>query len=640
MENGPTVRIWEWVRSSRWTKGGFLYAIVMAIVIGWSAATTQPEEALAVDRDPGPLHDLERAAFDWQMRTLRRLHPRPVDHDIVLIGIDESTYAAYTEPVALWHHHFAEVLLALSRAQPAAVGVDVAPPERSFDSILPRSDFALMRAMVALKREAPLVYVRTMSDKRQPLPIQENIHNLLGDEGLGLDQQVFDPDLTSRRFGELYTKDERKPGRIGEVVPSLAGQLLRRTGRAVREGFIDYSLGEPVKYIPMHEVAKWDPDDLRDVVRGRFVLIGSLVGFVDRWRLPVRLMANDPARDPGKVSESKMLEQPGVLIHLQTLRSHLAGSILSPLPDWAQWLAVAFAALAVFVSGAPGVVLVGGVLMTIVVEALGFTSIVSAQTLFPVASVIVAFWIALAVRGVFDGIEAVVERLRLQASFNGQVSPAVMKEMLEGNLSPGVSGRLAELCVLFSDVRDFTTLSEKMPPDVITTVLQRYFDRMVHAVHKYDGTVDKFIGDGMMVLFGAPKKSADPCGDAVQCALAMMAELDQLNVEFGQEGLPQLVIGIGINYGTATVGNIGSSERHNYSAIGDAVNVAARVEGLTKDLGRKIIITEAVVSRIGDRFHFDPLGTHNVKGHSPVQVWGIRTARKAPAAVVEAEAVQ
>jgi adenylate cyclase len=135
----------------------------------------------------------------------------------------------------------------------------------------------------------------------------------------------------------------------------------------------------------------------------------------------------------------------------------------------------------------------------------------------------------------------------------------------------------------------------------------------------------------MMVLFGAPRKSADPCGDAVRCALDMMAELDELNGEFEAEGLPTLTVGIGINYGTVTVGNIGSSERHNYSAIGDAVNVAARLEGLTKELGRKIVITDAVVSRIGEGFHFDPLGAHQVKGHSPVNVWGIRTARKAPA---------
>jgi len=254
---------------------------------------------------------------------------------------------------------------------------------------------------------------------------------------------------------------------------------------------------------------------------------------------------------------------------------------------------------------------------------------------------VLAFWLAITARAVFDAVSAVVERLRLQQSFAGQVSPAVMREMLGGGLRPGVSGQPAEVCVLFSDIRDFTTLSEHMPADVVITLLQRYFDRMVRPVHRFNGAVDKFIGDGMMVLFGAPVKSADPCGEAVQCALAMMAELDQLNVEFAREGLPTIVIGIGINYGSATVGNIGSSERHNYSAIGDAVNVAARVEGLTKELRRKIIITEAVVSRIEkERFHFDPLGAHNVKGHSPVKVWGIRTTHVAPPVKQEAEAVQ
>jgi adenylate cyclase len=228
-----------------------------------------------------------------------------------------------------------------------------------------------------------------------------------------------------------------------------------------------------------------------------------------------------------------------------------------------------------------------------------------------------------------------VERGRLRRTFAGQVSPAVMNEMLAGSLSSGVNSRLADVCILFSDIRDFTALSERMSAEVVTNVLQRYFDRMVRAVHRHEGTVDKFIGDGMMVLFGAPRKSADPCGDAVKCALDMMEELDELNAEFRSEGLPTLTIGIGINYGTVTVGNIGSSERHNYSAIGDSVNVAARLEGLTKELGRKIVITEAVVSRIGEGFQFDPLGSHHVKGHSPVNVWGIRTTRPPPGAITE-----
>jgi adenylate cyclase len=273
-------------------------------------------------------------------------------------------------------------------------------------------------------------------------------------------------------------------------------------------------------------------------------------------------------------------------------------------------------------------------LAAIVVGA-GLYAIREHQLIVPVASLVFTLVAGFVTRAIVDGIENTVERGRLRRTFAGQVSPAVMNEMLAGSLSSGVNSRLADVCILFSDIRDFTALSERMSAELVTNVLQRYFDRMVRAVHRHEGTVDKFIGDGMMVLFGAPRKSADPCGDAVKCALDMMEELDELNAEFQSEGLPTLTIGIGINYGTVTVGNIGSSERHNYSAIGDSVNVAARLEGLTKELGRKIVITEAVVSRIGKGFQFDPLGSHRVKGHSPVNVWGIRTTRPAPGATPE-----
>ncbi|HUL94624.1 MAG TPA: adenylate/guanylate cyclase domain-containing protein [Usitatibacter sp.] len=592
---------WERLRHSKARKGALLFALACGLA---AALALLPSPKLS------PLADAERAMFDVQMRVLREYHPRPLARDVVLIGIDEDTYAAYDEPFALWHRHSEEMLRALARAKPRAVGVDMVLPERSFNAILPGADFAIMRGLVALKHVAPLVYVQTLSDKGRPVPIQQNFRGILAPDNLGLDQQEIDPDLTSRHFDESV-----------QVLPTLAGQLLRHLGIEPQRGFIDYSVGAPLDYVPMHTVGKMGDAELQARFGDRIVFVGSVIGDVDRWRLPARLMAHDPGR--GRSPN----DQPGVLIHAQVVRSHLGAGLLSPVPEPLKWLAIALAALAVLVAASPLAVVGLAVIVPFALFGLSLASIVSAQTLLPLAPVVVTFWIALLVRGIFDAIEAVVDRIRLQKNFAGQVSPAVMKEMLGGNLSPGGSGQLAEVCVLFSDVRDFTTLSENMPPQVVTTVLQRYFDRMVHAVHRYDGTVDKFIGDGMMVLFGAPLKSKDPCGDAVQCALGMMMALDSLNEEFRREGLPVLTIGIGINYGTVTVGYIGSSERHNYSAIGDAVNVAARVEGLTKELGRKIIITEAVVSRIEERFHFDPLGTHKVKGHSPVNVWGIRTAR-------------
>jgi adenylate cyclase len=619
-------KVWERLRSSPPLKGAFLLLVVL-LLAGALAFLPNPRES--------PLAEADRFAFDQQMRLLRTVHPRPLADDIVLVGIDEGTYAAFTEPIALWHRHLAEVLHALARARPRAVGVDVVLPERSFDTIVPGIDLAMMRGLLDLKRSTVLVYVQTIDSRGHLIPVQPNYRNIITPENLGIDQQLRDPDNVSRTFGEMRATD-------GEELPTLVTRMLKGMAIPAAEGYIDYSLGAPLEYVPIHRVKDMDDETLRATFAGRIVLVGTLIGSTDRWRLPVRLLARDPGRqasDDTDADASLNYNQPGVLIHLQALRSLLGPGLLRPIPEWLRWLLCAAAALAVFVRARPAAMLLGAAVAPVLAVAASLTAIVNQQVLFPVASVIACFWLALVVRGIFDAIESVLERLRMQGHFAGQVSPAVMKEMLGGGLSPGVSGQLADVCVLFSDVRDFTTLSENMPPQVVTTVLQRYFDRMVHAVHRYEGTVDKFIGDGLMVLFGAPRKSVDPCGDAVQCALAMMAELDQLNTDFARDGLPTLTIGIGINYGTVTAGFIGSSERNNYSAIGDAVNVAARVEGLTKDLGRKIIITEAVVSRIGDRFRFDPLGSHKVKGHSPVNVWGISTARAA-APVQAAEASQ
>jgi class 3 adenylate cyclase/CHASE2 domain-containing sensor protein len=621
-------RFWERLRGSSRLKGTFLLFVAASIVVA-SALLPTPHES--------PLADAERLAFDLQMRALREVKPRPVADDVVLVGIDDATEEAFPEPKALWHKHLAIAYHALARAKPKAVGVDVVLPERSFDSIVPGSDLALMRGLLDLKRSTALVLVQTVNNRGELVGVQPNFRGIVAPENLGVDQQLRDPDSVSRAFSE------RRISLGPEPAPTFAGQLLRGMGRAVHEGYIDYSIGAPLEYVPLHQLVTMDAASVEGKFGGRVVLIGSLIRATDRWRLPAKLLATDPgaAVEGGKpVSAGRLVyDQPGVLVHLQVLRSHFASGLLWPVPEWARWLLVLVAMLGVLVSARPLTVIALALIAPALLTGLSLFSILTVQLLLPLASMVAAFWIALVARGVFDAVEAMVDRLRLKQSFAGQVSPAVMKEMMGGTLTPGVSGQLAEVCVLFSDVRDFTTLSEKMPPAVVTTVLQRYFDRMVHAVHRFDGTVDKFIGDGMMILFGAPLKLDDPCGDAVECALAMMAELDRLNVEFAHEGLPTLTIGIGINYGTVTVGNIGSSERHNYSAIGDVVNVAARVEGLTKDLGRKIVITESVVSRVEERFNFDPLGTHNVKGHSPVKVWGIRTARVAPA-LAQAEAVQ
>lgn len=601
-----------------WSRPGsrslVLYLIVAIFLV---AATRLP------NREDAPLAVLERLAFDYQMQILRDHWPRPIENDVVLVGIDEGSEDVFTEPVALWHKNFARLFAALGGARPRAVGVDVVPPERSYDDIAPGYDLALFRAIRDMRQKTLAVFALTVDREGRAARMHPTFARVIGEEGLGIDQQLRDPDSVSRRF------DEAELG-AGRAARTLVGQMLRGMGLPVGAGYIDYSVGSRMEYIPMQDVIAWhgkgDAERLQRAFAGRIVLVGYVLKRADRWELPVRLIDVDQADGRARLS------QPGVITHLQVLRSHLASGLLQPMEAAIRWALCLLAAGLVFFHFRPATALALVLGLTAVVCGAGLYAIRAHQYLVPVASIAFTLWAGFVTRAIVDGIENTVERGRLRRTFAGQVSPAVMNEMLAGSLSPGVSGQLADVCILFSDIRAFTTLSERMPPVVVTTVLQRYFDRMVHAVHRHEGTVDKFIGDGMMVLFGAPRKSADPCGDAVKCALAMMAELDELNAEFENEGLPTLTIGIGINFGTVTVGNIGSSERHNYSAIGDAVNVAARLEGLTKELGRKILITESVVSRIGEGFQFDPLGTHQVKGHSPVNIWGIRTTRPAPAA--------
>ena len=606
------LRLWSRPRS----RSAVLYALVLILLAAASLVPGKDESLLA---------RLERDAFDAQMQALRDRWPRPLAGDVVLVGIDEGSEEVFTEPLALWHRHFARLLGALGEAGPRAVGVDIVPPERSYDDIVPGSDLALFRAIRDLRQKSTVVFALTVDREGRAARMHPTFARVIGEDGLGIDQQLQDPDSVSRRFSEAEL------GRT-QAARTLAGQVLSGAGLPVGAGYIDYSVGERVEYIPMQDVIAWkekgDTERLRQAFAGRLVLVGYVMKRADRWELPVQLIDIDPEKTHGRGRSS----QPGVITHLQVLRSHLASGLLQPMREEWRWALCLVAAGLVFFHFRLATALAVALALTAAVFGAGLYAIRAHQALLPVASLAFTLWAGFITRAIVDGIENTVERGRLRRTFAGQVSPAVMNEMLAGSLSPGVSGQLADVCILFSDIRDFTTLSERMPPVVVTTVLQRYFDRMVHAVHRHEGTVDKFIGDGMMVLFGAPRRSTDPCGDAVKCALAMMSALDDLNAEFEAENLPTLTIGIGINFGSVTVGNIGSSERHNYSAIGDAVNVAARLEGLTKELGRKILITEAVVSRIGAGFQFDPLGTHQVKGHSPVSVWGIRTARPAPAA--------
>ena len=218
------------------------------------------------------------------------------------------------------------------------------------------------------------------------------------------------------------------------------------------------------------------------------------------------------------------------------------------------------------------------------------------------------------------------EKRQVKKLFSRYVSKDVYEQLVANPSLAALGGARRHMTVLFSDIRGFTTLSEKGTPEDVVSQLNELFTRMVRVVFDHRGTVDKFVGDMIMALYGAPLDDDDHAEHAVQTALAMIATLQQMNGEWASRGKPQLDIGIGINTGDMIAGNVGSDTIMSYTVIGDAVNLGARLESLNKDYGTRIIISEATRERLKGRYDIHPLGDVIVKGKStPVAIYEVKS---------------
>jgi len=363
-------------------------------------------------------------------------------------------------------------------------------------------------------------------------------------------------------------------------------------------------------------------------LRGRIILVGDTTkDGQDFIATPVSHL-RDVAEGEVKLDRSRrgtLLEMPGVEIH-----AHAVFNILHD--TWLREPSVFASVLICLLLGAVSLLfywprvgfLLAGLAFFVIaaaVFAVSYLSFANAYTVFPLvpALAVVAFNF---VGGVsYQGILQQMKKKAVTSMFGKYVSDNLVQKMVSGELEVDLKGREKELTVLFSDIRGFTRLSEGLDPETVSQILHEYFSRMIRTIFTYGGTLDKLMGDAVMAFFGDPEDMPVHPRKAADAALAMLEALGELQKSSEYPAMAGLDIGIGLNTGRVTVGNLGSDEYFDYTVIGDNVNLGSRLEGLNKQYNTRIIISESTYRPIAEEYECRRLGRVTVAGRTkPVEI--------------------
>ena len=627
-----------------------------ALGIGLAAAVA----TLALEAG-GWLDRLEAMSFDARERSTRAhtsAHP-----DIVLILIDEASLQALDPLVGRWpwpRAVFAEAMDFIALGQPKALLFDVLFTETERG----RSGSAGDRRLVQATRDAGVVYhaahlLRDSADERnknlldRPLPppfvqrfavtaasVAERNNNYYlpfsglwqAARGIGVVEFQSDSDGVYRRTDLLRGYGDRAypslalaaaAAALAPARPEIAGNSIRLAGRHIpldaNGRYLVHHYGKFKTYsmsgvlASAQRIARGDVDALLihpEEFKDKLVFIGaSAAGVEDLKATPL-----GPAT-------------PGVMLHAAILSNILQHDFLRSTPRPAG--SVAIPLLALFVSGA--VILLGRMRHKLFAASAGLGGYVALAWTAHVAGVVLPV-VAPVFAGGLAGLSALAyfalsegrDKRRVRSMLGQYVSPIVLSTVLDRYVDflRAEVGSRVRLTIMFADIRGFTALSERLPPEDVVRLLNRYFGAMADAIFAAQGTLDKFIGDAIMAFWGAPIAQPDHADRALAAAFDMRRRLDALNAELSIQGRATLAIGIGIHTGEAILGNIGSEKKLDYTAIGDNVNLASRLEGLTKQYDRPILVSGEALAALTNPPPCMPIDHVRVKGRvTPVMLW-------------------
>lgn len=536
--------------------------------------------------------------------------PRSVSSDIVIVAIDDASLAELGQWP--WDRQvFADFVTALAPHKPQALGIDVifAEPSRfgdGSDDVRFAQAIASSDMPIVLASEASGVAIEN-GVVSAPTFVEPLTSFLAAGVLSAPTNLIIDNDGIARRVPLVVTNSV-----TNEAVQTFGHQLARVVGNSgERNGIERIAYAQPTGAVRRISFARALAEP--ELLANKIVLVGATAPSLhDEQQTPV---------DRGTV-------MPGVEIQAHIVDMLLRDVRLVDIPRALALLLVLCAALlsfACFVVFRRSVEPLIANAIVIVLVAFVSNMLFDSGIVVPAGSLLTTLGITTFTLFAYRYVHNRKETRVIYDAFKRYVSPPVLKEILRHPEKVVFGGEERIVTVLFCDIRSFTTLSESMSATDLVALLNRYFAVMSAEIIATGGVIDKYIGDAIMAFWGAPLDDENHATNAVRAAQGMLRALEALNKELVAEGKAPIAIGIGLASGPAVVGNIGSDERVDYTAMGDTVNTAARLEGLTKEYKQSIVVSQKTKDLIGDAFETQPLGEVKVKGKTVgVGIHGVR----------------
>ena len=535
--------------------------------------------------------------------------PGRVDLPITIVGIDEASFAALQRQwpwPRTWH---GQLLDRLHEAGVAVTGFDVVfsePSKPAEDKAFAESISRAGNVVLA----ADLIY-RETDGVRQWLRVEPDKGLIVAGAAPGFASVQLDPDGVQRNvpvFQDAFWHqvlerfDRQFPGVVSRMQASNDMRIRYLGGPHTFKYIPYYQMLEPDKYLP----ANW-----REYLKDNIVLIGRDL----KATTEVGSAQADMFQTPFFARGQELM--PGVEIHANLIANMVTGEVVREAPgSWPLGLWFGTAAMSLLAmrrwqpikSGLIGLGLIGAI-------SLANYQLFSRELLWLPAgqAMLTVLLIYLAQGGVAYFIEQ-RQRRQIKRAFSMYVSPVVVEKIVANPEQLKLGGERQELTLLFTDLAGFTTISEALGAEEVTQILNRHLSEMVDIVFRYHGTVDKFIGDAVMAFWGAPIQDPDQSLHAVQAAMEMQQKIAAMRQELLAQGGPDLRMRIGLHRGECIVGNMGGVGRFDYTAVGDSVNLASRLEGVNKVYGTGILLSDSVAQALGDKRMLRQVDTVRVKG--------------------------